>query len=285
MRSRPALRTVSLIVGVAALSYIAACAYLWQAQRRLVFIPEALVDRTPADVGLEFVEIGIPAPGDSTIAAWWLPRTGSGDIEAPVVLYLHGNDGNLARELGRLEALHRYNLAILAIDYRGYGRSSGPFPSEAQVYDDAVAAWSYLVGVGRIEPRKVIVYGHSLGAAVAVELALRVTAPCAVVLESAFTSMADMARAAYPWIPVNLLLNQRFDLLHDIGRLQMPILLVHGSADREVPSVMSERVHAAVHAPKRLLFVEGAGHEDAMPNGGESLQRAMTELVRTCSLR
>jgi len=273
-----------LIVGFAALSYLAVCVFLWQAQRRLVFLPEAVVDHTPADLGLEYVEIGIPVSDGSTIAAWWLPRA-PGDPQSAVVLYLHGNDGNLARELHRLQALHGLGLRILAIDYRGYGRSSGPFPSEAQVYEDAVAAWDYLVRVERIEPGKVIVYGHSLGAAVAVELALRARAECGVVLESGFTSMADLARAAYPWIPVDAMLNQRFDVVRNIGRLKVPILLVHGNADREVPSVMSERLYAEAKAPKRLLVVDGAGHEDAMPKGGESLQRAIAELAAACSFR
>ena len=273
-----------MIVGIAALSYIAACAYLWHAQRRLVFIPESLVDRTPAEVGLQFVEIRIPASDGSNIAAWWLPG-GSGDAESSAVLYLHGNDGNLGRELHRLQALHDFGLPILAIDYRGYGHSSGPFPSEAQVYDDAISAWSYLVRVKRIEPRRLVVYGHSLGAAVAVDLALRRGPTCGVVLESAFTSMSAIARREYPWVPVDVLLNQRFDVLQNIGRLQAPILFVHGTADREVPSMMSERLYSAARAPKRLVLVEGAGHEDAMPKGGERLQRAIGELARTCSLR
>jgi pimeloyl-ACP methyl ester carboxylesterase len=282
---RPALRILSVIVGIAALSYLAVCGHLWQAQRRLIFMPEALVDRTPADVGLEFVDIWIPAADGSTIAAWWLPQRSATGTKATAVLYLHGNDGNLARELHRLQALHGLGLPILAIDYRGYGRSGGPFPSEAQVYDDAVAAWSHLVRAKRIEPEKVIVYGHSLGAAVAVELALRRGPACGVVLESAFTSMADLARAEYPWIPVDLLLNQRFDVLRNIDRVQAPVLLVHGSADREVRPRMSERLYDAAHAPKRLLLVAGAGHEDAMPKGGEPMQRAVAELAGTCTLR
>jgi pimeloyl-ACP methyl ester carboxylesterase len=124
---------------------------VWQAQRHLIFVPDAVVDRTPEDVGLAFDDVAIPLPDGSAIAAWWLPR-GFVDPKSLVVLYLHGNDGNLARELGRLQALHAYGLPVLSIDYRGYGRSSGPFPSEAQVYDDAVSAWSYLVNVRRINP-------------------------------------------------------------------------------------------------------------------------------------
>jgi hypothetical protein len=275
-----ALRLLSPIVGVAALCYVVACTYLWYAQRQLIFIPEARVDLTPADVGLQFVEVPIPVGEGSAIAAWWLP---SADAQSPVLLYLHGNDGNLARELHRLRVLHGYGLPILAIDYRGYGRSSGPFPSEAQVYDDALSAWSFLVHVQRIDPRRVVIHGHSLGAAIAVDLALRRGPACGVVLESAFTSMADMARLQYPWVPVDLILDQHFDVLHKIDRLGVPIVLVHGSADREVPFVMSERLYAAAHTPKRLVLVNGAGHEDAMEKAGEPLQRAIAELAHSCA--
>lgn len=281
MRTWRSLRILSSIAAVAALAYIAACTYLWHAQRQLIFIPEASVDRTPADVGLEFLEVTIPVTKGSAIAAWWLPPHPA-DTKSTVMLYLHGNDGNLARELRRLQVLHGYGFPILAIDYRGYGRSTGPLPSEAQVYDDAVSAWTYLVHVRRIDPRRVVIYGHSLGAAVAAELALRRAPACGVVLDSAFTSMADIARLEYPWVPVDLLLDQSFDVLHKVRRLEVPIVLVHGSADREVPFVMSERLYDAAHADKRLVLVDGAGHDDALVKGGEPLQRAIAGLERSC---
>jgi uncharacterized protein len=254
--------------------------YLWHAQRQLIFIPDARVDVTPAAVGLEFVQVAIPLGEGSAITGWWLP---SADTESAVVLYLHGNDGNISRELHRLQLLRGLGLPILEIDYRGYGRSSGPFPSEARVYEDAVSAWTFLVHVQGIEPRRIIIYGHSLGAAIAVELELRRGPACAVVLDSAFTSMTDMARREYPWIPVNLLLHQHFDVLLKIGRLKTPIVLVHGRADLEVPFEMSERLYAAAQAPKRLLLIDGGGHEDAMEKAVEPLQRAIGELAHGCA--
>jgi pimeloyl-ACP methyl ester carboxylesterase len=282
MTSQRVLGMISAIAGIVALGYIAACAYLWHTQRQLIFVPNALVDRTPADVGLEFVDLDIAVAAGSWMAAWWLPSR-SADSDSAVLLYLHGNDGNLAGEVQRLQALKRYELPILAIDYRGYGRSTGSFPSEAQVYDDAVAAWDRLVRVQGIAPRRIVIYGHSLGAAVALELALRRGPACGIVLESPFTSMADMARLEYPWIPGDLLLNQKFDVLRKIERLEPPVVLVHGTADRVVPFAMGARLYGAAHAPKRLVAVEGAGHEDAMPNGGEPLRRAIEALARQCA--
>ena len=188
--------------GIAGLLYAAACVYLWREQRQLIFLPQAVVRRTPADVGVEFGEVSIPVGERSAISAWWLPA--DSDQTAPaVLLYLRGNDGNLGQEVDRLRALHRHGLPILAIDYRGYGRSSGPPPSESQLYEDAVAAWDHLVRTQGVDPGRIVIYGHSLGGAVATELALRRGPACGVVLEAAFTSMSEMGHLEYPWIPVN----------------------------------------------------------------------------------
>lgn len=270
--------------GLAALAYAAVCAYLWTQQRALIFLPQAAVFRTPADVGVQFRELSIPVADRSVINAWWLP-VDSDRPPAATLLYLRGNDGNLGLEVDRLYALRRHGLPILAIDYRGYGRSSGPAPSESQVYEDATAAWDHLVRVQRVDPARIVLYGHSLGGAVAVELALRRGPACGIVLEATFTSMADMARLAYPMIPVDWLLHERFDTLLKIGRLDLPIVFVHGTADEEVPPAMTELLYHAARADKQLVMVAGGGHEDALPAGGQMLSRAMTYLVRRCGRR
>jgi len=233
-----------------AIAYTAVCAYLWWQQRALIFNPEAAVTHTPDEAGIAFRELAIPVLGDGVLDAWWLPAT-SASPNAATVLYLRGNDGNLGREVARLAALHRQGLPILAVDYRGFGRSSGPAPSEARVYEDATEAWDYLVGEKGIAPRHLILYGHSLGAAVAVELALRRPTACAVVLESAFTSMADMARREYPLIPADWLLNQRFDTASKVARLELPIVLVHGVADEIVPVSMSRQLYGSARTIER----------------------------------
>ena len=196
--------------------------------------------------------------------------------------YLHGNEGNLAREVDRLQALRRLGLPILAIDYRGYGQSSGPPPSEAQLYEDAAAAWNHLTHVIGLEPTQLVIYGHSLGGAVAAELALRQPAACAIVLESTFTSMADMGRLRYPIFPIDWLLNQRFDTAERVARLLQPIVIVHGTRDDIVPVGMAEQLFVAAREPKRLLLVHG-GHEDALQNSGQLLHKAITQLVQQCA--
>jgi pimeloyl-ACP methyl ester carboxylesterase len=269
------------MVVFAGVGYAAACVYLWARQREIIFLPTPIVLHTPAQVGATYQPLSIPVGAAGFVAAWWLPSTFAQSAPA-AVLYLHGNEGNLAREADRLDALRRLELPILAIDYRGYGQSSGPAPSEARVYDDAAAAWDYLIHIMGLDPAQVVIYGHSLGGAVAAELALRQPGACAIVLESTFTSMADMGRLRYPMFPIDWLLNQRFDAVERVGRLRQPIVLVHGTHDDIVPVAMGERLLAVAREPKRLVLVHGAGHEDALQNAGQQLHESIKQLVQEC---
>jgi fermentation-respiration switch protein FrsA (DUF1100 family) len=271
---------IAIVVSGAA-AYAAACAYLWAWQREIIFLPEPTALHPPAEIGTTYQSVRIPVGTAGFVAAWWLPSA-LPEVAPATVLYLHGNEGNLAREMDRLQALRRFGLPILAIDYRGYGQSSGPPPSEAQLYEDAAAAWNYLTQVRGLEPAQLVIYGHSLGGAVAADLALRQPAACAIVLESAFTSMADMGRLRYPMFPIDWLLDQRFDTAQKVARLLQPIVIVHGTRDDIVPAGMAERLLAAAREPKRLLLVPGAGHEDALQNSGHLLQEAITQLVQQC---
>ena len=220
----------------------------------------------------------IPVGERSALNAWWLPADSRQPVPA-VLLYLRGNDGNLGQEVDRLHALHRYGFPILAIDYRGYGRSSGPPPSEAQVYEDAMAGWDYLVRALDTAPGHIVIYGHSLGGAVATELALRRGPACGVVLEATFTSMSEIARLEYPWIPVDWLLHERFDTLIKISRLDLPMVLVHGTADDEVPPTMTERCQ---RRPRRQTIGDGqrCRARASTPMAGEPMVQAMAELAR-----
>jgi pimeloyl-ACP methyl ester carboxylesterase len=272
-----ALGTIALV----AVAYAAACAYLWAQQRALIFLPEAAVRRTPGDVGVEFHEITIPAPQGGVLHAWWLPAR-SALPASPIILYLRGNDGNLGREVERLQALHRHGLSILAIDYRGYGHSSGPAPTELQVYEDASAAWDYLAQGRGVVPGRIILYGHSLGGAVAAELALRRERACGIVMEGAFTSMVEMGQLEYPFVPVAWLLSERFDTAGKLARLDLPMIFVHGTADEVVPVAMSEQLYRAARRDRQLVLVEGATHEEALPDGGPRLAQALAQLVQRC---
>jgi uncharacterized protein len=278
----PAALVVLLLL---ALAYGGACAYLWWKQRELVFFPTRDVERSPATLGLRSDDVRVRVGGDaSSLHGWWVAADAA---DAPAILYLHGNDLNIGSEadLDRIARLHRLGFSVLAVDYRGYGRSDGPFPSEEQVYEDAEAAWTYVIQERRIDPKQAFIYGHSLGGAVAIDLALRHPEAAGLIVESAFTSIADLARAMYRMFPTDLLVNQRFDALAKVPKLRVPVLFIHGTADSEVPHAMSERLFDVAPAPKWLTLVPGGGHEDSGRVDEERYARAVQDLLDTVRAR
>jgi fermentation-respiration switch protein FrsA (DUF1100 family) len=205
------------------------------------------------------------------------------------VLYLHGSRWNLTGHLSRLAQLRSMGFSVLAIDYRGFGRSLGELPSEASVYQDARIAWDHLK---TLQPGadKRLIYGHSLGGAVAVDLAAelgreaerRGEAPeaSALIVESTFTTLADIATevADTPW-PIRWLLSQKFDSIDKIDQVGMPLLLVHGTDDQYVPARFSEELYAAAREPKRLLMIEGGTHNNSMRLGRQAYRQALDKLL------
>jgi pimeloyl-ACP methyl ester carboxylesterase len=187
---------------------------------------------------------------------------------------------NIGGNVDHVAALHRIGFSVLAVDYRGYGKSEGAFPSEIQVYDDAEASWDYLIGQQHVDPGRAFIYGHSLGGAVAIELALRRPEAAGVIVESGFTSMSDVAKIEYWMFPVNWLLNQRFDALGKIPMLRVPVMFIHGTADREVPYGMSQRLFAAASGSKSLTLIPGGGHENNASVGGALYTHAVREFVK-----
>jgi fermentation-respiration switch protein FrsA (DUF1100 family) len=205
------------------------------------------------------------------------------------MLYLHGSRWNLTGHLFRLEQVRSLGYSVLAIDYRGFGKSVGELPSEASVYQDARIAWDHLK---KLQPDadKRLIYGHSLGGAVAVDLAAelgreaerRGEAPeaRALIIESTFTNLADIATevADTPW-PIRWLVSQKFDSIDKIDQVGMPLLVVHGTADQYVPARFSEELHDAAKQPKRLLLIEGGTHNNSMRVGRQAYRKALNDLL------
>jgi hypothetical protein len=256
------------------------CAYLDVKQREWIFRPQREVHATPADVGLRYDELWLTVPGAAPegerVHGWWIPAADAG---APALLYLHGARWSLSNNLHRIGRLHRMGFAVLAIDYRGFGRSDGDLPSEAQAYADAQAAWEHL---RRLEPdpARRFLYGHSLGGAVAIELATRNDDIAGMIVESSFTSIRDMVDAlGYTSFSMDALITQRFDSLAKVPAVNAPILFVHGTADRFVPPTMTERLYAAARDPKRLLLITNGTHRNSTDVGYEKYLSAVRELV------
>ena len=279
-KRRNAARILSALLLTLAAVYVGACWYLWADQRELIFFPSRDVLRSPADVELKYEEVWVPvlASQPASLHGWWLQSV---DPAAPTLLYLHGNDVNIGGNVEHVATLNRLGFAVLVVDYRGYGKSGGAFPSETQVYEDAEAAWNHLVQDRRVDPGQAFIYGHSLGGAVAIELALRHPEAAGLIVEGAFTSISEMAKTAYWMFPVDWLLNQRFDALSKVPMLSVPVLFIHGTSDTEVPYTMSERLFVAATGRKGLTLVPGGGHEDTARVGGTLYARAVLGFVQS----
>jgi alpha-beta hydrolase superfamily lysophospholipase len=285
MRSPTLSRALALRSGVvlgALLALAAGCAQLEYKERELVFRPQRAAagwfNGTPD--GIEDVYLTVAdAEGAPRIHAWWWPQR---DAAAPALLYLHGARWNLTGQLRRIEQLHRFGFAVFAIDYRGFGKSDGDMPSEQMAYEDARAAWQWLAARQPDAARRFI-YGHSLGGAVAIDLAARLAdgGPGAhgLIVESSFTTLADIATAlSYEWVPTRMLLSQKFDSIDKIGRVRLPVLIVHGGGDRFVPTRFSHALYAAAPQPKKLLVVENGSHNNTLWIGDREYRLALAEL-------
>ena len=250
---------------VLALLTATGCAWLDGQQRQLIYRPTT---SSPADVtamraGDQHYLVKLPdTDPQQHLAIWWLPHT---NADAPTLLYLHGTFRNLFGNQRKIEALRSAGYSVLAVDYRGWGASSRLIPSEQSIVADARVAWAELKKYQPVAHKRVI-FGHSMGSGVALELAIQLQHPAdygGLVLESAFTSFGDVARAS-GWLAslLNLFNPERFDSIGKISRIHAPLLMLHGSQDDTVPVHLGEQLFAAANTPKQWLVVENAAHSD-----------------------
>jgi pimeloyl-ACP methyl ester carboxylesterase len=252
------------------------CAYLThEKQGELIFRPtrEAWWGFDASRYAFQDQWIPVGRNGDK-LHGWWLPGARA---DAPAVLYLHGARWNLTGSVTRIERWNELGFAVLAVDYRGFGESSDIAPTEQRAYEDAEAAWDRLA---KLAPgRRHFIVGHSLGGAIATELALRRPEASGLVLEATFTSVRDMiSQSKWGFLPVGLILNQDFDTLSKIGQVRMPVMVVHGTRDSIVPYAMGERLYAAARSPKRFIRVEGGGHHNLSGNATAAYRSTLHEL-------
>jgi hypothetical protein len=257
----PMARRALAIVGIATAAYAVPVVYLMANERQMIFQPDAFGGRgvapLPDSLGLVAERVTLTSGDGARLAGLVIPSV---DSAAPWLLYLHGNAGNITSSV--LPQFYRHwhalGVNVLAIDYRGYGESESRAPDEQGVYADARAAYEWLRRVRGIPADDIVIYGHSLGAGVATELALGVEAG-GLIIEGAFTSVPDMGAPMYPWLPVRWLSRQRFENLDKIGRVAMPKLILHASDDSIVPFAHGQQLYAAALAPKTLVELKG-GH-------------------------
>ncbi|RWA18011.1 hypothetical protein MELE44368_24440 [Mycolicibacterium elephantis DSM 44368] len=227
---------------------------LWSQQRRLIYFPSPGPVPSAATVLSNGRDVVIETDDGIRLGAWYFPVAG----EAPAVLVFNGNGGDRSMRWPLAAALNRMGLSVLLFDYRGYGGNLGS-PSEDGLAADARAAQEWLAAQPGVE--QIVYFGESLGAAVAVGLAVQ-RPPAALILRSPFTSLADVAAVHYPWLPMRRVLLDRYPSIDRIASVRAPLLAIAGDSDDIVPEQLSRRLYEAANAPKRYVVVPGAGHND-----------------------
>lgn len=243
-----------------------------------IFYPHRSFTTVPADWGLSHEEVSFVAGDGTRLHGWFFPLHG----DAPTILFSHGNAGNISDRLDNIKRLLDHGLQVFIYDYRGYGKSGGK-PSEAGIYLDGLAAYDYLVRQKKIPPDRIIPFGRSLGAAVAVEISTKRDVR-SLIIESAFTSTRDMAKCMFLFQLLSPFLSPNYDNLKKIAGITVPKLIIHGENDELVPFSMGKTLYDAAGAPKYFFPIERAGHNDTYFVGGKRYFEVFAGFARNSRL-
>ncbi len=272
-------RLLTAALMLLAVGYFSAGAYLWARQAHYIFRPERKVFSSPADHGIPYENLYISVnemnSEDGRIHAWLMPAA-NGRLKTAeqssgrFILYLHGSGLNIGANIDHAQRFRNMGLSVLLISYRGYGKSDGEFPAEAKMYADAEAAWKYLVTQRHVDPGNIFIYGHSLGGAVAIHLAVSHPDAGGLIVESSFTSIVDMANLepVYRIFPLSLMVHQRFDSRTKVRQLKVPVIYLHGTQDTLVPHWMSRSLYELTASAKQIKLIHGGGHNNSAVVGG-----------------
>lgn len=270
-------------LGVVVLAYAGIVILAWLFQHRLLYLPTTPGREwaaTPAQIGLDYEELRIRTEDGVELSAWLVPA----EPDRGLLLFFHGNAGNISHRLESIEIFRRLDLSVLIIDYRGFGRSQGR-PSEHGTYQDAAAAWRYSVEELGRPPSEIVIFGRSLGAAVAAHLADNTPQPpAALILESAFTSAPDMAQRVYPFLPARWLTRFGYRTRDHVAGAGSPVLVIHSEDDEIAPFDLGEAVFAAAPEPKRFLILGGSHNTGFLESGADYVRGIDSFLSQTAGL-
>jgi uncharacterized protein len=279
---RRRLSLPSLLLALAAsVALLAGCATLDERQRSWIFQPsdrswgnsESLAQGAQ-DVWIDFTSEATGKP--SRLHGLWLPAAQDAG-QAPVLLYLHGARWNVWGSAPRMRRMQELGFSVLAIDYRGFGKSTQALPSEHMAYEDARAAWQWLAAKYPERPR--YIFGHSLGGAIAIDLAAHMPDESGTIVEGTFTAIADVASTMkWGWLPIGPLITQRFESVRKVGQLGAPLLVVHGSDDTLIRPELGRRLYEAARGPKEFVLVEGGTHHSTHAMGQGQYRSALARL-------
>ncbi len=261
-------------LGILAAAYGGLALLVYIFQSRLVFYPETEreITATPSQIGLPYEDIQLKTSDGISLHGWYIPAP----QPRGTVLFLHGNAGNISHRLDSVQMFHRLGYSTLIFDYRGYGNSSG-VPTEQGTYRDAEAAWRYLTEQRQIPSCRIVLFGESLGGAVAAWLAAR-QKPAALVIASGFTSVPDLGQQLYPFLPVRWLARIRYDTREYLRAVAAPVLIAHSPEDDIIPFEHGRVLYAAANPPKQFLELAG-GHNDGFIFMRESWVKALGDFL------
>lgn len=275
---RSIIKGLGLLSGLGVSVYLSLSFYLYLDQGNMIHLPNLPsreVIATPKEIGLEYEQVALTTADGIRLEGWFLPAEPS----HATLLFFHGNAGNISHRLESLRLFHNAGLAVFIIDYRGYGNSDGK-PSEMGLYRDAEAAWRYLTDTRRILPRDILLFGRSLGGAMAAYLAERHPA-LGLVLESTFTSIPDLAEELYRGLPVRALARYRYDTLSRLANIDIPVMVIHSPHDDIIPFSHGERLYNSAKQPKRFLQIKGT-HNTGVLESMDIYSRGWESFVHAC---
>jgi len=264
------LKTLVIIIVAVIVLYFVLSTLVYFFQRKMVYHPEKELLNTPEDVGLEYENIVIETSDAEHLSGWFVPHASP----RALLLYLHGNAGNIGDRIESLRMFADLGFSVLIFDYRGYGASTGK-PGEKGTYRDAEAAWRYVIENLNIPPQEVVILGRSLGGAIAIELATRVT-PKNLILDSTFLSIRQMGRDLLPGLPIGLLSRIRYNSQRRIGQIHHPVIIMHSREDELIPFEHGRQLFELANEPKEFLELHGQ-HSSALVQSRE----VVSELVNT----
>ncbi len=262
MNHRKIRKVFISVLTSACLVYLGLCAYYYLFQTHVMYYPSKIVSATPKDIGFAYRDLTLTTSDGVAINAWYVPAPNA----RATILFSHGNAGNIGNRLETVRILHSLGANVLLYDYRGFGKSEGS-PGEEGTYRDAEAAWEYLVTKEAVSPHRLLLWGRSLGSAVAIELAMRKKAG-ALVVESGFTSVATVAKKVIPYLPVDLLVRHRYASIGKVSSITLPALFIHSPDDEVIPFAQGrELFEQSASVPKQFLAIRGSHNAGFLVSG------------------
>jgi len=255
---RKTLLKIALILTAA---YSVVVGLMFLRQDSLIFFPEKDILLTPKNIHCTFSDVQFITKDNILITGWFIPSP----RERGVVLFCHGNAGNISHRLDSIKIFNDLHMSVLIFDYRGYGKTQGK-PSEKGTYYDGYAAWDYLVNTMNKRPENIVVFGRSLGGAVAAEIA-RIKHPAGLIIESTFTSIPDLGAQLYPWLPVRFISKYEYATIEKISAIQCPKLIIHSPQDEIIPFEHGRAIYAQASHPKAFLEITGSHNEGFLMSG------------------